>query len=58
MTTCCEILNINGIRTHETGCTEAWKDYDRNCKWCGQAFRPEERYQQLCSDDCAECYKS
>ena len=49
----CQIAYINGIRCHETGCPEAWKDYDRECDHCGCDFRPEERYQRFCSPCCA-----
>jgi hypothetical protein len=48
----CEVLNINGMNCHETGCPEAWKDYKRKCKWCGGAFKPESRNQVYCCDDC------
>lgn len=53
---CCEKLVINGVLTHEEGCPEAWRDYDRECKWCGQKFRPQSRFQDCCSDECAEAY--
>ena len=52
----CEVLYINGIKTHEIGCPEAWKDYTRECKWCGSEFTPEEKYQDCCCEDCAEAY--
>ena len=52
----CEALMINGVLCHETGCPEAWKDYVRECKWCGQEFKPEEKWQKCCSEDCAEAY--
>ena len=52
----CEVLNINGINCHEIGCPDSWKDYTRECKWCGCDFIPEESHQQCCNDDCAEAY--
>jgi len=52
----CEVLYINGVKCHEIGCPDAWKDYVKECKWCGQEFQPEDKWQVLCSDDCAECY--
>jgi hypothetical protein len=56
MSTCCEVLNINGVNCHETGCTEAWKDAEVPCAWCDTQFQPEERGQRLCSADCFEAY--
>lgn len=52
----CEIMYINGIRCHETGCPEAYKDEIRECKWCGSKFKPEEKHQNCCSEECAESY--
>ena len=54
----CEVLYINGIKCHETGCPDAWMDYTKKCKWCGSEFKPEDRYQSFCSEDCAECYNN
>ena len=48
----CNVLNINGINCHETGCPESWKDEKRECDWCGMQFLPEEKFQSCCSDDC------
>jgi len=50
----CEVLTINGVRCHESGCPDAWRDYTAECRWCGQRYAPESRYQRYCSDDCAE----
>lgn len=55
---CCEKLRINGVVTHELGCIEAWRDYGRKCKWCGNKFRPEFVHQVLCSESCAFAYRS
>ena len=52
----CEVLVINNIICHETGCPDAWKDETRECKWCGCCFKPEERSQNFCDSDCAEAY--
>jgi len=52
----CEVLYINGVKCHETGCPDAWKDYERECLWCGQKFKPEERYQECCSHSCTVAY--
>lgn len=54
----CQVLMINGVRCHEHGCPEAWRDYKRECKWCGQEFQPEEKGQHFCSAECAESYNT
>ena len=46
----CQMLGINGLACHETGCPDAWKDYEKDCFECGCAFRPTERYQAVCLD--------
>ena len=56
MCTQCEALMINGIYCHETGCPIAWKDYKRECKWCGSEFEPESKDQMLCSQGCIDSY--
>jgi hypothetical protein len=48
----CQILYINGLRCHETGCPDAWKDELRSCKWCGAEFKPENEHQECCSHSC------
>ena len=53
---CCDILYINGYKTHEQGCTEAWKDDKRECRWCGQEFTPESSSQTCCDEDCLTSY--
>ena len=52
----CEIMYINGVRCHETGCPAAWEDETRDCEWCGSEFVPAERYQVCCDESCAESY--
>jgi len=47
---------INGIYCHEQGCPDAWKDYKKECKWCGQEFQPEWKEQACCSRECAADY--
>jgi hypothetical protein len=49
----CEVLYINGMRCHETGCPEAWRDEIRECEWCGGKFKPENAIQIFCCEDCA-----
>jgi hypothetical protein len=50
------VLVINGVICHEHGCPDAWKDYTRTCKWCGTEFKPEDRHQRFCDEDCARSY--
>lgn len=52
----CEVSHINGVLCHENGCPEAWKDEVRECKWCGQEFKPEERTQDCCCHTCTVAY--
>ena len=52
----CNVLYINGIKCHEHGCPEAWKDHTKECLWCGQEFKPEFNGQKCCSDECADSY--
>lgn len=52
----CDCLFINGLKCHEIGCPEAWKEREIECKWCGSKFLPEEKGQKFCSEDCAESY--
>ena len=54
----CEAVMVNGVRCHETGCPDAWVDYGAECQFCGCDFKPDERYQIVCSQDCAEAYWS
>ena len=52
----CEVLTINGVKCHETGCPDAWKEYEVECKWCGTKFKPETKGQDCCSEECVEAY--
>jgi len=52
----CEVLYINGVRTHEHGCPDAWRDETRECKECGSEFEPEERMQVCCDESCSRAY--
>lgn len=52
----CEVLMIQGVKCHETGCPVAWQDYTKECEWCGTEFKPEERNQNACDASCAEAY--
>lgn len=48
----CQAATINGVRCHETGCPDAWRDYAKPCRECGCDFAPESRWQSVC-DDCS-----
>ena len=52
----CEMLSINGIACHETGCPLAWKT-KTECAWCGQTFAPESRGQRCCEHSCEVAYR-
>ena len=52
----CEVANINGVRCHEIGCPDAWRDEVRECKECGVEFRPDFREQTLCDGECYNAY--
>lgn len=60
--TSCEVVSINGVACHETGCPDSWKDpvtgkgYKRECKWCGTQFEPEDRFSKFCDVSCLESY--
>lgn len=54
----CEALIINGVYCHEIGCPDSYTTETRECKWCGQEFRPESQWQTCCCDDCHESYYS
>jgi hypothetical protein len=49
----CEIMVINGIKTHEIGCPDSWKDYSIGCHVCGFEFIREGEYQITC-DGCIQ----
>ena len=54
----CEIAYINGVRCHEHGCPDAWKDYPKVCFECGCNFVPETRYQRTCTSCLEELQES
>jgi len=49
----CEVLMINGVRTHEVGCPVAWKEYKIECDWCGTEFLRDTKY-QVCCEGCID----
>ena len=52
----CQVLGINGVACHETGCPNAWlhpisgEPYSQACAECGCDYKPEEMLQRVCSD--------
>jgi len=52
----CEAVMLNGVLCHEHGCPDSWRNYKRECNWCGRAFLPGHRDQTFCDDACAEAY--
>jgi hypothetical protein len=46
----CDMVAIQGIPCHETGCPNAWKDQKRTCVECGIQFPPTRYYQTVCND--------
>lgn len=52
----CNVLYINGHKSHEIGCPYAYKDYKVECKNCGKSFYPEFARQELCSNHCHADY--
>lgn len=49
-------MRINGVRCHEAGCPDAWRDQIRECLFCGTEFNPEVRSQTCCDEGCADAY--
>ena len=52
----CEMLNINGVNTHEQGCPNSWKGSKKECEWCGKEFNPKEKGQKCCCKSCQKSY--
>lgn len=53
----CQLVRINGVICHETGCPAAWRSERRECRWCGQTFTPDERRQTCCDDECYSAFR-
>lgn len=51
----CDVMTINGMVCHETGCPSA-KYVAQDCKWCGQEFAPTDDNLNFCDDGCAEAF--
>jgi hypothetical protein len=52
----CEVVSINGVNCHETGCPDAWETEVRECDECGTDFVPDTKYQKQCIDCEAEAH--
>ena len=52
----CNLLMINGVLCHETGCPDSWRFIKKECKWCGSEFEPEHADEGFCSCECIESY--
>lgn len=52
----CQLVAINGVLCHETGCPDSHLHSARECDWCGCEFEPESRHQRFCDESCAESY--
>jgi len=52
----CQLVRINGVVCHETGCPEAWRDKRPPCKWCCFTFQPRHPRQTTCSASCYRAY--
>lgn len=52
----CEAVRINGVLCHEIGCPDAWRDYSRDCQWCGATYMPDDQDQLCCDEACAAAY--
>jgi hypothetical protein len=52
----CSAVMINKVLCHEYGCPDSWQDKTKECKWCGTEFKPEEKDQEFCGDDCLSSF--
>lgn len=58
----CELMTINGVICHETGCPNDWinpatgQGFETECVWCGGVFTPVFRGEKCCCNDCAHTY--
>lgn len=53
----CQILYINGLRCHETGCPLSHEGTTRECVECGRRFTPDQGFQHWCDDQCWRAYQ-
>jgi hypothetical protein len=52
----CEVLYIQGVKSHEHGCPVSYQDELRECKECGSTFTPEHNQQNTCDHTCWVMY--
>lgn len=52
----CQLISIQGVVCHESGCPDAWKDEIRECKECGVEFEPESQHDAFCDTQCNQEY--
>jgi hypothetical protein len=52
----CELLTINGVVCHETGCPDSHLFTTRDCLWCGQQFTPDSPSDYCCDGACYAMY--
>lgn len=52
----CDAVMINGVKCHEAGCPDAWRDRQVECLFCGSEFIRDDKYQKLCDESCADGY--
>ena len=52
----CDSATVNGVFVHEQGCPDMWRNETRECKWCGQKFKPLDKDLYFCGSDCEYAY--
>ena len=51
----CQLARIQGVVCHEIGCPDAWKGSVKECKACGDDFRPKNLFQYRHEKYCYNC---
>ena len=49
----CQMLRVNVLPCHESGCPDSWIDTTRECRNCECNSVPESQWQHSCDDACA-----
>ena len=52
----CKVHSVKGVKCHEQGCPDAWRDSIRTCPWCGNEFSPSHKDHCFCNVVCAGSY--